>query len=542
MLERKRRRCAIYTRKSTEEGLEQGFNSLDAQGDACAAYILSQTHEGWEAIGEHYDDGGWSGGNMDRPALKQLLADIAAGKIDTVVVYKVDRLTRSLADFAKIVELFDQHQVTFVSVTQAFNTTDSMGRLTLNVLLSFAQFEREVTAERIRDKVAASKKKGIWMGGTVPLGYRVADRKLHIVEDEAKIVRHIFERYCALQSVADLADELARDGYRTKERTYRTGQVIGGIPFGKGALGHMLNNPILVGRIKHKDKIYEGEHDGIVSVELWDRVQATLDANRRKKKLGTGKKDPSLLAGMLFDKEGRPISPSHTGKADRRYRYYRSSIASGEPRKGRLTVAAGEIERIVCDVIAQDLAAPISEEIAAGHFVSRLWEVEAERKRFATVLTEAPAPGKREALIAIHAKIVVENTTLSISIDEVGATEPEARKTIEVPHDIDKPGHDKAIIPAALTAAGQADPTLLKLIAHAHAAQRMLLSGKDEPTVSGFSKRHLYRLLHLSWLAPDITAAIVEGRHPRHLNARKLLRTNGIPLEWEAQRQMLGFH
>ena len=269
-------RCAVYTRKSTEDGLEQEFNSLDAQREACEAYILSQRHEGWTLVPNRYDDGGFSGGSMQRPGLKLLLADIEAGLVDVIVVYKVDRLTRSLADFAKIVEQLDAKQASFVSVTQAFNTTTSMGRLTLNVLLSFAQFEREVTGERIRDKIAASKKKGIWMGGPVPLGYEVIDRKLVAVPEEAERVRRIMRRYLEVRSVPALIGVLHREGIVTKVQQRTSGPHRGGVPFGRGSLFHLLKNPIYRGKIVHKDQVYEGEHEAIVDEELWDAVQAQL--------------------------------------------------------------------------------------------------------------------------------------------------------------------------------------------------------------------------------------------------------------------------
>src|SRR5579862_2096596 len=269
-------RCAIYTRKSSEEGLEQSFNSLDAQREACEAFITSQRQEGWRALAAHYDDGGFSGGNMDRPALKRLLEDVEAHKVDTIVVYKVDRLTRSLADFAKIVEAFDARGVSFVSVTQQFNTTSSMGRLTLNVLLSFAQFEREVTGERIRDKIAASKKKGIWMGGFVPLGYDLKDRKLLINPSEAEIVRRIFRRYVALGSVRRLKEELDRNGILSKARTGKMAERCGGRPFSRGALYQLLSNPLYIGEIRHNGVNNAGQHKAIIDADLWARTQAQL--------------------------------------------------------------------------------------------------------------------------------------------------------------------------------------------------------------------------------------------------------------------------
>lgn len=307
----KRLRCAIYTRKSSEEGLEQEFNSLDAQREACSAFIASQTGLGWKLFPEQYNDGGISGGSMERPALQRLLADIEAGRIDVVVVYKIDRLTRALMDFARIVEIFDRQGVSFVSVTQQFNTTTSMGRLTLNVLLSFAQFEREVTAERIRDKIAASKKKGMWMGGVVPLGYQVKDRKLLIEQDEAKIVRHLFDRYLELGSVPQLVDEahaitLPANGRR------------GGKPFGRGNLYHLLANPIYVGKIRHKQELHEGEHQAIIDPDRFERVQALLAAQKQARSSPANQPDAHRLTGLLFDDSGDRLSPSHATKRGKR--------------------------------------------------------------------------------------------------------------------------------------------------------------------------------------------------------------------------------
>ena len=317
-----RGRSAIYTRKSSEEGLEQSFNSLHAQREACEAYILSQRHEGWHALPATYDDGGFSGGNMERPGLKKLLADIAAGKIDTVVAYKVDRLTRSLSDFARIVESFDGQGVSFVSVTQQFNTTSSMGRLTLNVLLSFAQFEREVTGERIRDKIAASKKKGMWMGGPVPLGYDLSNRQLVINPVEAETVRMIFARYLELKSVTDLQIELEHSGVRTKRRITSSGREVGGFVLSRGALYHLLSSPLYIGKTGHKGKLYDGMHEAIIDQETWDRSHEFLRENgvkrRRHKNLSSGR----MLHGTLASEDGRLYTPTHCAKGGRRYFYY----------------------------------------------------------------------------------------------------------------------------------------------------------------------------------------------------------------------------
>ena len=339
------KRCALYSRKSSEEGLDQAFNSLDAQREACEAYVKSQKSEGWRALETSYDDGGFSGGSMERPALKRLLSDIEAGKVDVVVVYKIDRLTRSLADFARIVELFDRHEVTFVSVTQAFNTTSSMGRLTLNVLLSFAQFEREVTGERIRDKIAASKSRGMWMGGHVPLGYDVpvgAERALVVNEAEAATVRAIFGAYLDLGSVHALQRQVHDQGIRSKQRTTRDGRTTGGQSFSRGALFHLLRNRTYLGLIVHRDRVHEGRHPAIVDAALFDAVQAKLDANVRRHQARGDRlaAPPSIIASRLakasFPPVIRPLarhgSSWHTvQRADVSTKSLRSSARSAPP-------------------------------------------------------------------------------------------------------------------------------------------------------------------------------------------------------------------
>src|SRR6266542_3666638 len=348
-------RCAIYTRKSSEEGLEQAFNSLHAQREACEAYIKSQRHEGWTCLTQHYDDGGLSGATIDRPALRQLLADIQAGKVDAVVTYKVDRLTRSLADFAKIVEIFDAKGVSFVSVTQQFNTTTSMGRLTLNVLLSFAQFEREVTGERIRDKIAASKRKGLWVGGMVPLGYDSRERRLVILEEEAERVRTIFTRY--------------------KVRRLANGRTIGGIPFTRGPLAHLLRNRFYIGEVAYKGKICPGEQPAILDRELFEAVQAKLSEQRTSGRAARGSCE-SLLLGRMFDDRGNRMTPSHSRKQGLRYRYYVSSaLIQGQPELvGSVTrVPAAEIESLVCNAVAQHANEPAADiRELVRHHVARV--------------------------------------------------------------------------------------------------------------------------------------------------------------------------
>ena len=355
----KRSRCAIYTRKSTDEGLEQAFNSLDAQREACAAFILSQKHEGWTVLPTLYDDGGYSGGTMERPALQQLLADIEAGQIDVVVVYKVDRLTRALSDFAKLVEVFDRRGVSFVSITQQFNTTTSMGRLTLNILLSFAQFERELIGERVRDKIAASKKKGMWMGGTVPLGYDVKERKLIVNDDEARTVVDIFQRYLKLRSVRALGEDLAAAGIRSKRRVRPDGTEYGHQQFSHGALYLMLQNRTYRGEATHKGNSYPGEHSAIVDKPLWDAVQAALADNRVARATGARTKQPSLLTGMVFDESGERLTPTYSVKTGTRYRYYMSTslvTGAGRSRSRRRRIPAGNLETVVLNRLRTFLA------------------------------------------------------------------------------------------------------------------------------------------------------------------------------------------
>src|SRR6202522_2246024 len=335
-------RCAIYTRVSTEHGLDQEFNSLDAQYEAASAYIKSQAHAGWTLVRARYDDGGYSGGSTDRPDLQRLLDDIRGRKIDVIVVYKVDRLTRSLADFAKLVELFDAHGVSFVSVTQQFNTTTSMGRLTLNVLLSFAQFEREVTSERIRDKIAASKRKGLWVGGNLPLGYELKEGKIAIVEEEAELVRSIFRRYLELGSVNELLRDLSERNIRTKSRLLSTGATRGGIPFGRGTLYYLLSNRFYIGEVKYKDEILPGEQPPIMDRELFDAVRQKSLAQWSHRTVVRNKSD-QLLTGLLFDDAGHRMIPTHATKAGVRYRYYASApVLNGEAK----TASAGSVSRV----------------------------------------------------------------------------------------------------------------------------------------------------------------------------------------------------
>ena len=375
-------RCAIYTRVSTDQGLEQDFNSLDAQYDASQSYIRSQAHAGWTLVLSKYDDGGFSGGDTDRPALQRLLEDVRGGKIDVIVVYKVDRLTRSLADFAKLVELFDQHSVSFVSVTQQFNTTTSMGRLTLNVLLSFAQFEREVTSERIRDKIAASKRKGLWVGGMAPLGYDTKDRKITVNEAEADRVRGIFRGYLKLGSLNLLMADLRTRGIVTKVRTLKTGETVGGIPFTRGPLAHLLRNRFYIGEVIFKGETLAGEQPAIVDRGLFEAVQAKLSQQVSNHKVSRTKSE-ALLLGRIFDDRGHRMTPSHARRRGIKYRYYISSaLLQGRPKQAGTVsrIPAQEVETLVINAVRDRVNAPtdIADALLIQNHVTRV-EVQSDQ-------------------------------------------------------------------------------------------------------------------------------------------------------------------
>lgn len=408
------KRCAIYTRKSTEERLDIEFNTLHAQREACEAYIMSQRAEGWSDIKIEYDDGGFSGGNMDRPALKRLLADIKQGKVDIVVVYKIDRLTRSLMDFAKLVEVFDAHDVTFVSVTQSFNTTTSMGRLTLNVLLSFAQFEREVTSERLRDKIAASKKKGIWMGGTPPLGYKPIDKKLVIDNEQAAIVRTIFETYLKVKSLPDLKHELERQGIRYPLRKTKKGKTYGGATYSRGALHQILINPVYIGKTKHKDEVYDGQHEAIIDQVLWSSVQDTLKNQAAFQRGKAKKKSHSILQGKLFDCEGTVYTPVYTSKSGKQYHYYVSQNLLQKRNHPRLIMArlpANEIETAVFKALEVHLKSP---ELLAG-LLGLVYEEEySNLKYIATNITQLLI---QDILKLAVSQIILDDENMTVKMD-----------------------------------------------------------------------------------------------------------------------------
>lgn len=361
--EKKRSICAIYTRKSTEEGLDMNFNSLDAQRDACESYITSHKSEGWLMSRARYDDGGYSGGNMDRPGLQQLIEDVRSGLVDIIVVYKIDRLSRSLADFAKLVEIFDEHKVTFVAVTQSFNTTNSMGRLTLNILLSFAQFERELAGERVRDKIAASRQRGIWMGGMPPLGYDVVDRKLIPNPAEAEIVRDMFKRFAAFPSMANLVRDLRAEGVKSKSWTTVKGHARYGKLIDKGYIYKLFKNPVYVGLVAYKGNQYPGQHTGIIEQDVWDSVQAALCEGDKHVKGGSSSREtkaPTLLRGLIFSDKGRAFTPGWTSKGPKQYRYYinTDSIKLGKDACEVQRIPAGEIEGVVIEKIRKFFRVP----------------------------------------------------------------------------------------------------------------------------------------------------------------------------------------
>jgi site-specific DNA recombinase len=563
-------RCAIYTRKSSEEGLEQQFNSLHAQREACEAFITSQRHEGWTCLPQAYDDGGLSGATIDRPALQQLLADIQQGRVDIVVCYKVDRLTRSLADFAKIVEIFDAKGVSFVSVTQQFNTTTSMGRLTLNVLLSFAQFEREVTGERIRDKIAASKKKGMWMGGVPPLGYRCRDHKLIVIPREAETVQHIFRRYAALGSVRLLQQELDAAGIRSKSWVSTAGRCWGGKPLARGALYTMLRNRIYRGQIVHKDQHYPGEHEPIIDEQLWEEVQAKLAANAVERATGERMLSPSLLAGLLYDGQGHRMTPSHAVKKGMRYRYYVSQPLISKTREaspnGR-RVAAAEIERVVLSGIGELISDPGRLAEALGPYVDTTGEQQQILMRADEVAagwSELPAAQLRPAIAMLSRRITVRNERVDIEVSGRGLyaflrDEPTETSAAALQHDrplllsfparLCRIGQGKRlVIDAAMRPgmSGRPDPKLIKLLVRAHRLKEKLRGSPgariaDLAIREKLSPSYVALLLRLTFLAPDITRAILEGRQPGGFTAQKLVTYSGLPLGWPEQRQALGF-
>jgi DNA invertase Pin-like site-specific DNA recombinase len=520
---RKAVRCAIYTRVSTDQGLDQEFNSLNAQYDAAQAYIRSQAHAGWTLLRSKYDDGGFSGGNTERPALQRLLADVRSGKVDVIVVYKVDRLTRSLADFAKLVELFDAHNVSFVSVTQQFNTTTSMGRLTLNVLLSFAQFEREVTSERIRDKIAASKRKGLWVGGMVPLGYDTKDRRITVSEHEAEQVRTIFASYLRLGSLNALMADLRQRGIVSKVRRLKNGETVGGIPFTRGPLAHLLRNRFYLGEVVFKGEVLVGEQPAIIDRDLFAAVQAKLSAQAHQHKSARMQSE-ALLAERLFDDRGHRMTPSHVRKRGVKYRYYLSSaLLHGQAEQ------AGSVRRLPAAEIE-----PTVIKTVRGHL-------------------GPSAPTDDHTVVHAHvARVEVWPEQLLIKLAPPEAADHDAEQpetVLRVPwHKAPSTRRREILLPAGVSPE-QARPlrseTRATLLAAIARGRRWLAELIDNPAASadhiaqreGCSPRKVNMTISLAFLAPDLVKAAIAGRLPHGLGVARLAE---LPAQWSRQYQMIG--
>jgi DNA invertase Pin-like site-specific DNA recombinase len=538
--------CAIYTRKSSEEGLEQDFNSLDAQREACAAYVASQKGEGWKLVPNRYDDGGISGGTLERPGLQRLLADIDAGKVDLVIVYKVDRLTRSLADFAKLVDRFDATGASFVSVTQQFNTATSMGRLTLNVLLSFAQFEREVTAERIRDKIAASKKKGLWMGGPVPLGYDAKDRTLVINEAEAETVRTTFRLYLELGNVRRVKEESDRLGLVSKKRWRAGGNSSGGVAFTRGRISHLLSNPIYVGEIRHKTQTYPGQHPAIIDRDTFDAVREKLDANTRGIRARAATAASSPLAGKFTDETGDRLTPSHAVRRGKRHRYYisRRLIAhSGQRNSGGWRLPAAVLETAVASLITNALVTQLSTPCLVRDAPP---EVLQKLPSAARVLAAALSGSDRgPALSAIVDAGHIEPGRLSVTLDPSAIADKLGVLPVHIDHDaltlggvftLRRRGVEARLV-LGDTSSG-VDGTLLKNVAQGWTWFEEIKAGMTMQAIAdreGMTQRRIAHLVDLAFLAPDIVQAIVDGRQPVTLTADSLIRSRHRLL-WADQR------
>jgi site-specific DNA recombinase len=543
-------RCAIYTRVSSDQGLEQDFNSLHAQREAAEAYIKSQHHEGWRLRRDRYDDGGFSGGSMERPALKRLLADVAAGRIDIIVVYKVDRLTRSLADFAKLVEMFDASKISFVSVTQSFNTTSSMGRLTLNVLLSFAQFEREVTGERIRDKIAASKKKGMWMGGVVPLGYKVENRKLVVEETEAAIVRLIFQRYLDLGSLPALQRDLRERGIRTRTRVLASGRTIGNVPLTNGPLSHILKNRLYLGEINHKGLSYPSDQQAIISLAQFEAVQAKLAQNLNRSDLRKGKTG-ALLTGRIFDDRGNLMSPSHTTKKGVRYRYYVSSSVTQGRKDEAGAVArlpAHEVETLVLDAVrTQMTVAPNAKLPNDAELVTQLdlrVSVGNEALDIKWTMPDSTVFPRDNVIETVFDRSEELDGSLICDRDDDG---PECRCII-VPY-MPQPHKRRReiILPTGGSGYVQAirdneRQNLLRAIAQGRAWLQEIINDNGA-TLSAIavrerkSERSIRMTLSLAFLAPKLIKLAIRGSLPRGFGTKRLTE---LPMLWPEQWSALG--
>jgi site-specific DNA recombinase len=527
-------RCAIYTRVSTDHGLDQEFNSLDAQYDAASAYIKSQAHAGWTLIRSRYDDGGYSGGSTDRPDLQKLLDDIRARKLDVIVVYKVDRLTRSLADFAKLVELFDAHGVSFVSVTQQFNTTTSMGRLTLNVLLSFAQFEREVTSERIRDKIAASKRKGLWVGGTLPLGYHIKDNKIAVIEEEAERVRLIYRRYLELGGVNALVRDLRERNIRTKSRLLATGATRGGVVFGRGSLFYLLRNRFYIGEVKYKDEILPGEQPAIMDRALFDAVQQKLTDQWTTLSIVRNASDHQLT-GLLFDDAGHRMVPTHATKSGVRYRYYVSlPHLHGESK----TASIGSVSRIPATDIENIIIKSLNEHpIARKEKPSSSGTQVGDRKALHDSIVRIDV---REDHLAIRLKSADDEASDATNdhLLSIPWQKPPSRRSRQIllPHGIPR----NEVRPTRIERRAR----LVSAIARGRRWLEEITTGsvtdiQQIATRQKCSARHVNMTISLAFLAPDLVGAAVEGRLPRGIGVERL---RDAPAEWSRQFEALGLN
>ena len=560
------RRCAIHARKSSEEGLDMSHNSLAAQKDACAAYITSQRHEGWIQVERTYQDGGCSGGNMERPGVKALLDDVAKGLVEVIVVYKIDRLTRSLTDFAKLTELLDKHNVSFVAVTQQFNTSTSMGRLTLNVLLSFAQFEREVSGERIRDKVAASKRKGIWMGGPVPLGYAVKDRRLIIVSEQAEIVRKMFHQYLELKSVHLLQRELEGQGIRSRQRVTKDGRQAGGAILGRGAISHMPKNPLYLGLIKHQGQCHKGEHEAIVAQAQFDQVQALLNTQGPGEDAKCKRATAALLKGLIFDGKGHKLLPTHCNKKGRRYHYYTSQhrlCCSGD-QPPVLRVPAPDLEALAIRSIASRLGEGYWLEVSFPAASTALPKLIDTSRSLSTVLLDPQMPNP-DLIRSLIDHVPVEKTCITNSIDRVclhrrlglgasarssqdtenGALGPMPHLQIFVQSHLLRCGKRmKLIMGNDMSGHRTPNPKLLPVIVQAREWFEGLSDGtfqslRDVATAAKLDKSYISRVITLAFLAPDILEKIITGYHSPALTPERLRKTCPLPLLWEEQRALL---
>ena len=536
----RRIRCAIYTRKSSEEGLEQEFNSLDAQREACEAYITSQRHEGWELLDRHYDDGGISGGHLDRPALQQLMRDIDDRQVDQIVVYKIDRLTRSLADFSGLVDRLDKAEASFVSVTQSFNTGNSMGRLTLNVLLSFAQFEREVTAERIRDKIAASKRKGLWMGGSVPLGYDADGRTLKINEGEAKAIRtlyDLYEEHGALNLVAKAAEQ---SGIRSRRRQTKTGHWRGGNVLSRGHIHHILTNPIYAGRIPHKGKTYEGQHPAIIDPARWERVQMQLaskaSAPRGRRSRRT---DPSPLTGKLFDENGNRLSPSHSKKRGRRYRYYISrKLVTGrkEDLQGRgWRLPAEALEVFVQQAVQRQVQSSI------GIWLSQTNDPKIHQRALALLddpnwmLSTVDRVDLQDGTLTIALAKTVLSQELGIDIESFALSE----LAFTIPFNLRRRGVETRFVMGGQTL--KLDTSLIANIARSHQWLDRIKNGEALDQIAdseNTTRKRVQQTLNFAFIAPDIVRDIVAGKQSIGLTSTWIA-THELPICWDEQRKLI---